>query len=189
MLVNSLQTIVKPISYQLTLKSFLCYTYIYAMPICIQVQEVQPDSNTDIDTSWKNSCFISSRRSDFHMPMLTLLSVDEILLPKYVKSSTDFKVLSFNIMISSCLKHEWNTYLKKKKKGCCMLFRTNPRNSTPWNSNCMATCFPSYKVRLTIYAGYCLRNSDKLISEVLLRAPTHEHCVAWSAKLRYFSSV
>ena len=57
----------------------------------IKFQLVQLPNSTD----WKNSCFLSSERSDFHtvinlsiavhtsfMSMLTSLSVDEILLPR-----------------------------------------------------------------------------------------------------------
>ena len=62
----------------------------------VQAQVVQPYSSTDTATAWKNSCFISSDRSDFHMVvnpffavhvfsmhMLTSFSVDEILLLMY----------------------------------------------------------------------------------------------------------
>ena len=58
-------------------------------------------------------------RTDFHMVdnlsiavhvclmhMLTLVSVDEIWLPRYVKWSTNFKGLPFNVEVAlSCLKH------------------------------------------------------------------------------------
>ena len=57
---------------------------------------VQLYSSTEADTAWKKSRFILSERSYFHivinqsitvlpfpMHMLTLLSVDEILLTKY----------------------------------------------------------------------------------------------------------
>ncbi len=68
---------------------------------------------------WKNSHFILSERTDFHMvvnlsiadhafPMLLLtsLSVDEILLPRYMNFSTNFRGLSFNEkMTFSSLKH------------------------------------------------------------------------------------
>ena len=38
--------------------------------------------------------------------MLTLLSVDKILLPKYVKESNNFRGLPLNVeMTPSCLKH------------------------------------------------------------------------------------
>ena len=64
-------------------------------------------------TGWKNSCFILS---DFHMdvnwsiavhalPMhiWTSLSVDEILLPKNVKWSTNFRGLPFNAEMAPSL--------------------------------------------------------------------------------------
>ena len=56
---------------------------------------------TDMATAWKNSCFILSEGSDFHIVvdlpkavyallvhMLISLSVDEILLPRYMHYST-----------------------------------------------------------------------------------------------------
>ena len=64
----------------------------------IKVQVVQPYNSTDTAIAWKNSRFISSDWSDFHMVdnlsmavhafpklMLTLLLVDKILLLRYVK--------------------------------------------------------------------------------------------------------
>ena len=51
-------------------------------------------------TAWKNSCFILSERSDFHMVsnlsmhILTSFCVDEILLPEYMKWFTNFRGLS-----------------------------------------------------------------------------------------------
>ena len=68
----------------------------------VRVQVVQSYSSTDITTAWKNCLFSLSVRSDFHMTdnllvanhafpiqVLTSLSVDEILLPRYVNFSTD----------------------------------------------------------------------------------------------------
>ena len=67
----------------------------------VQVQVVPPYSSTDLTTVWKNSHFILSGRSDFHtvdnlpivvrafpMQKMTSLSVDEILLPRYMNWST-----------------------------------------------------------------------------------------------------
>ena len=63
----------------------------------VRVQVVQPYSSTDITTAWKNCRFNLSVRSDFYLTdnllvaahafpirVLTSLSVDEILLPRYV---------------------------------------------------------------------------------------------------------
>ena len=74
----------------------------------IKVQMVQPYNSTDMATAWKNSCFILLHISDYHMifnmsiavhalpiHMLTSSSIDEILLPSYVKWSTNFRVLPF----------------------------------------------------------------------------------------------
>ena len=73
----------------------------------------------DTNTSWKKSCFILSDITDFHMidslsigvstfvrRMLTLLSADEILLPRYMNLSTNFRGTSFRVKIApSRLKH------------------------------------------------------------------------------------
>ena len=63
----------------------------------VRVQVVQPYSNTDTTTAWQDCQFSLSVRSDFHMTdnlfvdshaflirALISLSVDEILLPRYV---------------------------------------------------------------------------------------------------------
>ena len=68
------------------------------------VQVIHPYTSTD--AAWKNSHFILS---DFHtiinlstvvhalpMHVLTLLSFDEILLPRYMNWSNNFRGLSFN---------------------------------------------------------------------------------------------
>ena len=71
-------------------------------------------------TAWKNSCFILLERSDFHMVvsqsiivhhalpmhMLTLLSIDGILLLRNVKWSTNFRGLPFyEEIVPSLLKY------------------------------------------------------------------------------------
>ena len=74
-----------------------------------KVQVVQTYSSSDMVTSWKNFNFILSERSDFYMVvnlsiavhvlpmhMLTLLLVDEIVLPKYMNKSINFRGLAFN---------------------------------------------------------------------------------------------
>ena len=70
---------------------------------------MQSYNSTDMAAAWKNFHFILSERSDFYtdvnqsisihaLPtyMLTLLSVDEILPPRYVNWSTNFSGLPFN---------------------------------------------------------------------------------------------
>ena len=70
----------------------------------VRVQVVQPYSSTDTTTAWKNFRFSLSESSDLHMTdnlfvadhafairVLTSLSVDEILLPRYVNGSTGFR--------------------------------------------------------------------------------------------------
>ena len=69
---------------------------LFSMPF-VSVQVVQLYSSTDIATALKKTCFILSERSDFpiinnlssafHVRMLTSLSEDEILLPRYTRLS------------------------------------------------------------------------------------------------------
>ena len=73
--------------------AFLYTSHLAFFPGWVRVQVVQPGSSSDMATVWKHSCLILS---NFHMvdrlliavhafPMciLTFLSVDKILLPKY----------------------------------------------------------------------------------------------------------
>ena len=80
---------------------------------------MQPYSTTDMANTWKNSHFILLERSDFHMinnlsiviynfpvHILSLLSVDEILILRYVNWSISLRGLPFNVeMVPCCLKH------------------------------------------------------------------------------------
>ena len=74
---------------------------------------VQHPVSTDTTTAWKNYLFSLSVRSDFHMPdnlfiayhvfpirVLTSLSVDEILLSRYVNCSTGFRGLPSSVEMS-----------------------------------------------------------------------------------------
>ena len=83
-----------------------------------RVRVVYPYSSTDTSTATKNSYFIFSEKSDFHMIdnlsialqdfalcMLTSFSVDEILLPRYMNCSTNFRGLPLKGIALSCLKH------------------------------------------------------------------------------------
>ena len=74
----------------------------------VQVQVVQPYSSTDMTTAWKNCRFSLSVRSHFHMinnlfvaehaiRVLTSLSVDEILLPRYENCSTSLRGLPSSV--------------------------------------------------------------------------------------------
>ena len=57
----------------------------------------------------------------FSMHMLILLSVNEMLFPRYVKWSTNFIVLSFNVeMAPSCL-NRINSVLSEFKEGPMLL--------------------------------------------------------------------
>ena len=89
----------------------LCNTHIAFSPnVLLESQVVQLYNSTDTGTDWKNSCSILLKRLHFHMVdnlliavyafpkhMLTSLSVDAILLPRYVKWSINFRRLLFNL--------------------------------------------------------------------------------------------
>ena len=79
----------------------------------VRVQVVQPYNSTDITTAWKNCHFNLSVRSDLQMTdnlfvanhafpinVLTSLSVDEILLPRYVNCSTGLRGLPSSVEMS-----------------------------------------------------------------------------------------
>ena len=82
----------------------------------ISVHVVHPYISMDTVTAWKKSCFILLNRSNFHMindlsiafhtfarHMMTLISVDEMLLPRYVNCSTIFRSLSLRMAMASFL--------------------------------------------------------------------------------------
>ena len=85
----------------------------------VSIHVVHPHSNIDTAIALKKSYFILSDRSDFHMinnlsivvhtfarHMLTSLSVDEILLPRYVNLSSNFRGLLLKVEMAPChLKH------------------------------------------------------------------------------------
>ena len=77
---------------------------------------MHPCSSTDLFTVWEKSCFILSEKSDIHMidhlsiadhafltHMLTSLSVDEILLLRYVNLSINFSGLPLQVVGRSFL--------------------------------------------------------------------------------------
>ena len=81
----------------------------------VRIQVVHPYSRTNTETVWKKSCLIFSERSDLHRinnlsievcvftrHMLTLLSVDEILLPRYVNWFTNFRGLPLKVEMAFC---------------------------------------------------------------------------------------
>ena len=85
---------------------------------------VHPYNSTDTTVSWKKSCFVSSGRSDFHMInsqlievhtfarcILISLSVDEILLLRYVNLFTNFRGLPFRVEMAPRLKHMYSILL------------------------------------------------------------------------------
>ena len=96
---------------------------------------------SSIATAWKKSCFIWSDRSDFLMidnlsiavhtftrHMLSLLSVNEILLPRYVNLSTNFRGLSLRVeIVCSHWKHMYSVWFAFMQKpilpvACTRLF-------------------------------------------------------------------
>ena len=85
----------------------------------IKIQMVQPYNSTHMAITSKNSRFILSGGSNIHMHlkfsiaihalpmhMLTLLSVDEILLLKYMNWSTNFRGLPFKKVWFAFITHQ-----------------------------------------------------------------------------------
>ena len=102
--------------------------------ICfVSIHVVHPYSSIDTAIASKKSCFILSDRSDFHMIdnqsivvyifaqyMLTSLSIDKILLPRYVNLSTNFRGLLLKVeMAPSCLK-QMNCFICVHIASCCL---------------------------------------------------------------------
>ena len=99
-------------------QKLLCSSHL-AFSLCVSIHRVHPKNSIDIATTWKKSLFILLNRSDFHiisnLPiafqiftrcMLTSLSVNEMLLVRYVKGSTYFWGLPLTVeMVPSCLKY------------------------------------------------------------------------------------
>ena len=97
---------------------------------------MQPYSSTDTATTSKNSHFVLSERSNFHMVdnlsvlafpmhMLTSLSVDEILLLRYMNWFTNLRGLaSKEEMAPSWLKHI-SKFQKKEKLTNYLSFYSN----------------------------------------------------------------
>ena len=112
----------------------------------VRVQMVRPYSSIDSATTWKKSRFTLPTRSDFHTTenlsiavhafarrMLTSLSVDEMLLSRYVNRSTDFKGLPLKVEMAPfwlniydlcfiCVRIETNV-------SCCLLYAIQLRFS------------------------------------------------------------
>ena len=134
----------------------------------------------------------------FPLCMLTLLSVDKTLLPKYVCWSTYFRGLLFNKeMALSWLEHMncffiWTLTkrLEKKLDGnyTRMLrailnksWRQHPTRHQLYGH--LPPITKTIQVRRTRHAGHCWRSRDELISDVLLWTPTYGQAkVGWPAR-------
>ena len=110
---------------------FLCTSHwIFFFTRFVSVQAVNPCGTTDTATAWKKSHFILLEGTDFYMidslsitvhafvmRMLTLLSVDEILLPMYVNPP---------LISKSCSQSGDNSFVFKafylhSRRGHCLL--------------------------------------------------------------------
>ena len=102
----------------------------------VSIYVVYPYSSIDTTAAWKKSRFILSDRSDFLMidnlliavnssaGCILSLSVDEILLLRYVNLSTDFRRPPFRVeMLSSQLKHVLHFVCihMEVNASCCLL--------------------------------------------------------------------
>ena len=90
----------------------------------VSIYVVYPYRSIDTGTVWKNSHFILSDRSDFHMinnvlitvhtftrHMLTSFSVDEMLLPMYMNLSNNFKGLTLKVEMAHFRSKHMNSVL------------------------------------------------------------------------------
>ena len=80
----------------------LCSFYLAFSPITFIKSLVKPYNSNDAVTFWKNSCFILSRRSDFHMVGNEPLDNIQCISYAYVdidcvKWSSNFRGLLFNV--------------------------------------------------------------------------------------------
>ena len=102
----------------------------------VRYQVLQSYCNTDMKITWKNSHFILSGKSDFHivltcqwqsvlpMYMLRSLLVDVILLPRYISLSTNFRGLLFNEEIAPSWLIHMNPFIwvqVETNTSCCLL--------------------------------------------------------------------
>ena len=97
---------------------------------------MHPYRSMDTATAWKKSCFILLDRSDFHKIdslsiafhafarcISTSLSVDDILLPRYVNWFTDFRGLPLRLEIAPfCLKYMKSVCFHPHRDQCFLLF-------------------------------------------------------------------
>ena len=108
---------------RICLKQHLTFLYSFFSKR-FRVHVVHPYRSIDTAIAWKKSRNISSDRSDFYtmynlstavhmLPrfMLTLLSVDEILLPGYVKLYTNFRGLPIKVEMALSLLNQMNFIL------------------------------------------------------------------------------
>ena len=95
---------------------------------------VHPYNSIDIATAWKKSNYILLDRSDFYFInnlsiavhvfarcMMTSLSVDEILLPKYVNVSINFRNLPLNVEVDFSHLKPMNSVLCSHRDQCLLL--------------------------------------------------------------------
>ena len=89
---------------------------------------------SEMGNKWSHNCFVGCCFQDsfktihsifaFPMSILTLLLVDEILLPRYVNYFTDFRSLTFNVAPSSLKKHDlYFIWVHIEANASCCLFQ------------------------------------------------------------------
>ena len=100
----------------------------------VSVHVVHPYSSMDTATAWMKFLFILSERSYFRMidnlskvihtfatNMLTPLSADGTLLPRYVKLSTNFRCLAFRVEMAHSSLNTWTLFYLLPRRGLCLL--------------------------------------------------------------------
>ena len=100
----------------------------------MEIQVVQPYNSSDTVIALKNSCLNFIREIRFFMVinisiavhallmcMLTSLSVDEILLPRYMNWSTNFKGLPFDVKTAPSWLRHINSFSSSHENQCLLL--------------------------------------------------------------------
>ena len=125
--------------------------------------------NTYTATAGKNTRFILLEKSDLHvvddlsiavhillMRILTLLSVDVILLPGWITRSTNFKGLTFSEeLVPSWLKHElYRIWVHEVHASCCyMLWNRNSAWTGVLARSARSSALPASEM---VFLGYRL---------------------------------
>ena len=109
------------------------HPWVVLIQLLLKVQVVQPYKIIDMNTYWKNSRFILSEGLHFNvddnlsivvyvfsMQILTLVSEDTIMLPRYVNKFTKIRNVSINVEIAPSCSKRRNSFFKAHFKNQSM---------------------------------------------------------------------